>query len=139
MAAGEIIRKNNQISIECAHSVSDTIDHLEAVLKDKGLGIFGRVDHAANARKVDLDMPETQVLIFGNPKLGTKLMLASPSIALDLPLKMMATESTDGKVYVSWTDPMHLKHFHQVENCDDAFATISEMLMGVATAAAISS
>ena len=138
MAAGETIIKDNRISIECARSVSDTIDHLEAILKEKGLGIFGRVDHAANATKAGLKMPETQVLIFGNPKLGTKLMLASPSIALDLPLKMMATQNADDKVYLSWIDPVHLKQFHQVENCDDAFETIGEMLMGIGTAVAAS-
>jgi len=98
MAAGDKTTEGARISIESAHSVSDTIDRLEATLKEKGMGVFGRVDHAANAKKVDLDMPETQVLIFGNPKLGTKLMLSAPSIALDLPLKMLASKDADGKV-----------------------------------------
>jgi len=105
MAAGEKVEEGSIISVESAHSVSETIDRLEAALKEKGMGIFGRVDHTANAKKVDLDMPDTQVLIFGNPKLGTKLMLSAPNIALDLPMKMLASKATDGKVYLRWIDP----------------------------------
>jgi len=83
-------------------------------------------------------MPETQVLIFGNPKLGTKLMLSAPSIAIDLPLKMLAAKAPDGKVYLSWTDPAHLRQSHQVKNCDEQFEQMSNALeniaMGVVTA-----
>jgi len=136
MAAGDKKIVGSHIYIESAHSVSDTIDRLEATLKEKGMGVFGRVDHQANARKVDLDMPDTQVLIFGNPKLGTKLMLSAPSIALDLPLKMLAATDTDGKVYLSWTDPAHLQSQHQVENCETEFETINNALFTIASAVA---
>jgi len=132
MAAGDKSVEGSRISIESAHSVSATIDRLEATLIEKGMGVFGRVDHTVNAKKVDLEMPETQVLIFGNPKLGTRLMLAAPSIALDLPLKMLASASADGTVYLSWVDPMHLKSFHGVENCDDLFETVSNALLNIA-------
>jgi len=136
MAAGDKTIEGARILIESAHSVSDTIDRLEATLKDKGMGVFGRVDHAANAKKVDLDMPETQVLIFGNPKLGTKLMLSAPSIALDLPLKMLAAIANDGKVYLSWIDPAHLRTVHGVDNCDEQFDMISTALLNIATSVA---
>lgn len=132
MAAGDKSVDGARISIESAHTVSETIDRLEAVLKEKGMGIFGRVDHAANAKKVDLEMPETQVLIFGNPKLGTKLMQAAPSIAIDLPLKMMATKNSDSTVSLSWIDPAHMKSFHNVSGCDEVFETISGALMNIA-------
>lgn len=101
-----------------AHDVSTTIDRLESIVKEKGMGIFGRVDHAANANKADLEMPATQVLVFGNPKLGTPLMLKQPSMALELPLRMMATEGADGVVTLSWISPQHLKAMHEVEGCD---------------------
>jgi len=133
MAAGDKTIEGSRISIESAHSVSVTIDRLEATLKEKGMGVFGRVDHAANAKKVDLDMPDTQVLIFGNPKLGTKFMLSAPSIALDLPLKMLAAKNADGKVYLSWTDPAHLKSVHGVQNCDDAFEMMGSALLNIAS------
>ncbi|OED38344.1 hypothetical protein AB833_19990 [Chromatiales bacterium (ex Bugula neritina AB1)] len=118
-----------------AHDVSTTLDRLEAILKDKGLGVFGRVDHAANAQKVDMSMPATQVLIFGNPKAGTPLMLKSASMALDLPLKMLASEDSDSQVTLSWMDPLHLKEFHQVEECEKIFDNMSKALDGLATAA----
>ncbi len=130
----KIMSGNFLISKISAHDVSTTLDRMESILKEKGMGIFGRVDHAANAEKAGLSMPATQVLIFGNPKMGTPLMLKSPSIAVDLPLKMMATES-DGQVTLSWTDPLHLKALHQIEGCDEIFDTMAKALDAMATAA----
>ena len=126
---------NGIISKTSAHDVKTTIDRLEAILKEKGMGIFGRVDHAANATKADLHMPATQVLIFGNPKMGTPLMLKQPSIALDLPLKMMATMADNGDVTLNWVSPLHLKAIHQVEGCDEVFNKMAGALEAIATAA----
>lgn len=117
------------------HDVSTTLDRLEAILKEKGMGIFGRVDHAANAEKAGLSMPATQVLIFGNPKAGTPLMLKAPSIALELPLKMMATEDASGQVTLSWMSPGYLKSHHQLEGCDEIIDNIASALDALATAA----
>jgi len=136
MAAGDKTTEGARILIESAYSVSETIDRLEATLKEKGMGVFGRVDHKANAEKVDLEMPDTQVLIFGNPKLGTKLMLSAPGIALDLPLKMLAAKADDGNVYLSWIDPAHLRAFHKVENCDEQFETMGNALLAIASGVA---
>ena len=118
-----------------AHDVSITIDRLESILKEKGMGIFGGVDHAENATKADLAMPATQVLIFGNPKMGTPLMLNTISMALDLPLKMMATEDASGQVALNWTNPQYLKNLHKVEGCDEVFNTMSAALEAIAAAA----
>ncbi len=123
------------VSKASAHDVPTTIDRLEAILKEKGMGIFGRVDHAANATKAGLNMPATQVLIFGNPKLGTPLMLKQPSIALDLPLKMMATEDASGAVSLSWISPQHLKAVHGIEEYDEVFDKMTGALEAVASAA----
>jgi len=136
MAAGDKKVEGALISIESAHSVSDTMDRLEATLKEKGMAVFGRVDHKSNAGKVDLDMPETQVMIFGNPKLGTKLMLSSPSIAIDLPLKILVANDATGKVNLSYTDPEHLKSMHKVANCDDAFEMMGKALSNIASSVA---
>jgi len=137
MAAGDKVVENSIISVESAHSVTDTMDRLETALKEKGMGIFGRVDHTANARKVDLDMPETQLLIFGNPKLGTKLMLSAPNIALDLPMKMLASEAPDGKVYLRWVDPTHVQSFHMVNDCAEEFNMMSGALLNIAMGVAL--
>jgi uncharacterized protein (DUF302 family) len=90
-------------------SVSETLDRLEAILGGKGIQIFARIDHSGEAQKVGLKMPPTQVLIFGNPKGGTPLMLAAPTSAIDLPLKALAWQDTDGSVWLSYNDPQYLK------------------------------
>ncbi|MBD2534351.1 DUF302 domain-containing protein [Nostoc flagelliforme FACHB-838] len=100
---------NGIISQLSQYSVPVTIDRLEAVLEVKGITIFARIDQQAEAEKVELSLCPTQLLLFGNPKAGTSLMVAEPTIALDLPLKVLAWEATDGKVWVSYNDPNYLK------------------------------
>lgn len=124
--------KDGIYTIESAHSVDAIMDKLEAALTAKGIGIVARVDHAANAGKVDLDLPATQVLIFGNPKLGTPLIQAAPSMALDLPMKMMASGNASGATVLSWIDPAHLKSFHNVEGCDEIVSKMSNALKAIA-------
>lgn len=96
----------NQIS---PYAVTETIDRFAAILEAKGITVFARIDQQAEAKKVGLRLPPTQLLLFGNPKAGTPLMVAEPTIALDLPLKVLAWEATDGKVWVSYNDPNYLK------------------------------
>jgi uncharacterized protein (DUF302 family) len=100
---------NGIISQLSQYSVPVTIDRLEAVLQVKGITIFARIDQQAEAEKVGLSLCPTQLLLFGNPKTGTSLMVAEPTIALDLPLKVLAWEAADGKVWVSYNDPNYLK------------------------------
>jgi len=101
--------ENGIISKSSKYSVPDTIDRLEAVLRTKGIKIFARVDQSGEAEKVEMKMPPTQLLIFGNPKAGTPVMLAAPTAAIDLPLKTLAWEDKDGKVWLSYNDPEYLK------------------------------
>ena len=100
------------------------------------MGVLARVDHKASAGKVDMQMPDTQVLLFGNPKLGTQLMQAAPSIAIDLPMKVLASQTSDGTVRISWADPQALKERHKAEGCDALFETMSNGLSAIASAAA---
>ncbi len=124
---------NGIYTIESTHDVDQLMDKLVAALTDRGLGVAARIDHSANAKKVDLELPATQVVIFGNPKLGTPLMQASNSMALDLPMKMMASASANGRTALSWVDPLHLKSFHGVTGCDELFETMSNALKSIAT------
>jgi uncharacterized protein (DUF302 family) len=101
-----------------AHSVSATLDKLEAVLKKNGIRVFARVDHAAGAESVGLDLPATQVLIFGNPKLGTPLMQASRSVAIDLPMKALAYADGDGGVHLAYNDPAYFAERHGISGQD---------------------
>jgi uncharacterized protein (DUF302 family) len=94
------------------HSVNETVAKLETLLQAKGIKLFILVDHSGEAAKVGLKMPSTKLLIFGNPKGGTPLMLASPSIAIDLPLKILVAEDAQGKVWISYNSPEYLKERH---------------------------
>ncbi len=100
---------NGIISQPSQYSVTETIDRLEAVLQAKNITIFIRIDQQAEAEKVGLSLRPTQLLLFGNPQAGTPLMVAEPTIALDLPLKTLAWEAADSKVWLSYNDPNYLK------------------------------
>ncbi|MEI2580384.1 DUF302 domain-containing protein [Scytonema sp. PRP1] len=100
---------NGIISQLSPYSVTETIDRLEAILQAKGITIFARIDQQTEAKKVGLSLRPTQLLLFGNPEAGTPLMVAEPTIALDLPLKVVAWEAADGKVWLSYNDPDYLK------------------------------
>jgi len=104
MKAGEGI-----ISKASKYSVPETLDRVDALLQSKGIKICVRVDHSGEAEKVGLKMPATQLLIFGNPKGGTPVMLAAPTAAIDLPLKALAWQDADGKVWLSYNDPEYIK------------------------------
>jgi uncharacterized protein (DUF302 family) len=100
------------VKIPSHHSVDETVDKLKTILKSKGVTLFALVDHSGEAEKVGLKMPPTKLLIFGNPKGGTPLMVASPSAAIDLPLKILIAEDSEGKVGISYNSPDYLKERH---------------------------
>jgi uncharacterized protein (DUF302 family) len=96
------------------HSVDQTVEKLKGILQAKGVTLFALVDHSGEAEKVGLTMPPTKLLIFGSPKAGTPLMLAAPSIAIDLPLKILVWEDNQRKVWVSYNSPAYLRERHGV-------------------------
>ncbi len=107
---------NGIVSKPSKYSVAETLLRLENVVKSKGLTVFARIDHSGEAERVGLKMRPTQLLIFGNPKTGTSMMIASPSVAIDLPLKALAWEDASGKVWLSYNDPAYLKQRHALED-----------------------
>lgn len=94
------------------HSVDETVDRLKTILQFKGVTLFALVDHSGEAEKVGMKMRPTKLLIFGSPKAGTPLMLATPSIAIDLPLKILVWEDGQGKVWISYNSPEYLRERH---------------------------
>ena len=100
------------INVPSPYSVQDTLARLESILKERGLTIFARVDHSGEAEKAGLKMRPTQLLIFGSPKGGTPLMVAAPSVAIDLPLKALAWEDESGRVWLSYNVPEYLQQRH---------------------------
>ena len=110
---GAIVEKEGGIvNIPSNHSVDETVDRLKNILRSKEITLFALIDHGGEAAKVGLKMPPTKLLIFGNPKGGTPLMLAAPSTALDLPLKILVAEDAQGKVWLSYNSPEYLKERH---------------------------
>jgi uncharacterized protein (DUF302 family) len=105
---------NGIVSKPSTHSVDETVEKLKGILQAKGVMLFALVDHSGEAAKAGLKMPPTRLLIFGSPKAGTPLMLASPSVAIDLPLKILVSEDTSGKVWVSYNSPAYLGERHSL-------------------------
>lgn len=116
--------------------VKESMDALANALEAKGIKVVARVDHAAGAKAAGLEMRPTEVLLFGNPKLGTPLMQSNPEIAIDLPMKMVAWQAADGKVYVGYTAPEKLKARYGIKDRDDLFKTMAAALLGFAEEAA---
>jgi uncharacterized protein (DUF302 family) len=94
------------------HPVDETVERVKNILQAKGITLFAMVDHSGEAEKVGMKMPPTKLLIFGNPKGGTPLMLAAPSTAIDLPLKILVWEDGQGKVWLSYNSPEYLQTRH---------------------------
>jgi uncharacterized protein (DUF302 family)/uncharacterized membrane protein YidH (DUF202 family) len=106
--------ENGIISIPSNHSVDQIVKKLKGILEAKGVTLFAVVDHSGEAKKVEMKMRPTKLLIFGNPKAGTPLMLAAPSSAIDLPLKILIWEDGQGKVWVSYNAPAYLQGRHGI-------------------------
>jgi uncharacterized protein (DUF302 family) len=105
---------NGIVNLSSNHSVDQTVENLKQILQAKGVSLFALVDHSGEAEKVGLQMRPTKLLIFGNPKAGTPLMQAAPSIAIDLPLKILIWEDAQGKVWVSYNSPVYLQQRHNL-------------------------
>jgi len=109
------VEKNDGIiTIPSNHSVEETIDKLKAILQSKGITLFALIDHSGEAARAGMEMRPTKLLIFGSPKGGTPVMLAAPSSAIDLPLKILIWEDAQGKVWVTYNGPMYLQERHNI-------------------------
>lgn len=105
---------NGIVQIPSKNSVEQTVAKIEAILSAKNVKLFMVVDHSGEAEKAGMKMPNTKLLIFGNPKAGTPLMLTSPTVALDLPLKILVAEDGAGKVWISYNAPDYLRKRHNL-------------------------
>ena len=108
------VSNDGMVHVSSRYPVPETFKRLEAIVLARGLSILARIDHGGDAAKVGLNMHPTQLLIFGNPKAGTPLMIASPTLAIDLPLKALVWEDGEGKVWVSYNSPEYLKQRHNI-------------------------
>ncbi len=107
-----ITAQNGLVHLASQHTVDETMQRLEGLLGEHGIMIFARIDHSGEAAKVGLTMRSTKVLIFGSPTGGTPLMQAAPTVAIDLPLKALFWQDTEGKVWLTYNDPAYLQQRH---------------------------
>lgn len=100
------------VELPSRHSFDETVDRLQSTIRARGITLFAVIDHSGEAERVGLSMPPTKLLVFGNPKAGTPLMLAAPTTAIDLPLKVLVREDEEGKVWVAYNSPDYLQARH---------------------------
>lgn len=124
------------ISVESKYSVKETADRFTSILEKKGLTLFARIDHQKNGASVNLELRETEVIIFGNPKAGTPLMQCSQQAGIDLPQKALVWKDVDNKVWLSYNDPEYIKQRHNIQGCDKVIAKIANILSALTQAAA---
>ena len=110
----EAMQENGIVQVASKYSVDETVTRLESFLAEHGVRVFAVVDHSGEAEKVGMKMRPTKLVIFGNPKGGTPLMVAAPSLAIDLPLKALVSEDESGTVWVSYNSPEYLQQRHGV-------------------------
>jgi uncharacterized protein (DUF302 family)/uncharacterized membrane protein YidH (DUF202 family) len=109
---GGSVTSKGIVSVPSNHSVDQTVSNLTGILQSKGVTLFALIDHSGEAERVGMKMRPTKLLIFGSPKAGTPLMLAAPTIAIDLPLKILVSEDSQGKVWISYNSPEYLQQRH---------------------------
>ena len=119
-----------------AHSVQTTMDSLENLVRNKGLTVFARIDHAAGAAQVGEEMLPTQLLMFGNPAIGTNLMTSQRTVGVDLPIKVLIWEEPDGKVWIAYNDPAYLAKRHGIDDRDAVLDKMGRAVKGLVSAAA---
>jgi uncharacterized protein (DUF302 family) len=129
------VADNGLVNVKSTHSVKDTADRLEEALKNKGMTVFIRIDHAAGAKKVGLALQPTELVIFGNPKVGTPLMQCSRSVAIDLPQKALVWEDAQGQVWLTYNDPAYLATRHAITGCEAVLEKVGGALQNFAAAA----
>lgn len=123
------------INVESRHTVEQTANKLEKVLLTKGMKIFQRVKHSDGAKTVGININPTELIIFGNPKVGAPLMKCAPTVAIDLPQKAVIWQDSKNRVWISYNDPAYLKQRHNIQGCDKVLAKVSGALSKLTGAA----
>ena len=124
------------INVASNHSVVATADRLDSILKEKGMTVFARIKHSDGAQKVGVKLNPTELIVFGNPKVGAPLMQCQQSVAIDLPQKALVWQDNSGKVWISYNDPMYLQARHKINGCEEVLPKVAKALAGITAAAA---
>lgn len=127
---------DGMVSVRSSFNVKKTADRLEKILQEKGMTPFNRIRHSAAAKKVGIDLRDTELIIFGNPKVGSLLMKCRQSVALDLPQKALVWQDDKDQVWLSYNDPGYLEKRHELAGCQDVLSKIEKALADIAQSAA---
>ncbi|MFN0299745.1 MAG: DUF302 domain-containing protein [Burkholderiales bacterium] len=130
-ACGVVAAADGVVEVRSPHSPKDTMDRVEGIVKQRGLTVFARIDHAAGAAKVGKTLRPTELLIFGNPQGGTPFMECSQSTGIDLPLKVLVWQDPSGQVWLGYNDPAYLARRHGAEQCP-VVGNLQKALGGIA-------
>ena len=131
-----IAAEEGVVTIPSTFSVEETADRMENLLNTKGMTIFNRIKHSEGAANVGIELRKTELIIFGNPKVGSPLMKCQQSVAIDLPQKALIWEDADAKVWISYNDPVYLKKRHNIAGCKEVISKIKKALSGITKSAA---
>ena len=135
LSAATVHAGSGLINVKSSHSVNETADRLVNILNTKGMKVFNRIDHSAGAKGVGIALRPTQLLVFGNPKVGAPLMKCGQSIAIDLPQKALIWEDEGGTVWLTYNDPQSLAARHGIAGCGEVLAKVQKALGNFAAAA----
>jgi len=128
LATWPIAAKTGVVSIRSNNPVEETVQKFTTALNSKGLTLFSVIDHHANAQQADLELKPSTLIIFGNPKIGTKLMQCAATMAIDLPQKVLVWEDENKAVWLSYNNPEYVKERHQMKGCDDVIEKVAKVL-----------
>jgi uncharacterized protein (DUF302 family) len=127
--------ENGLVQVQSQFDVATTGDRLASLLQERGLTLMARIDHAQNAATVDQELRDTQLLIFGNPNVGTPLMQCNQTVAIDLPQKALIWQDEAEQVWLAYNDPQYLMERHHLVGCEPVIERVSQALNGLALAA----
>ncbi len=131
MVTDTVTENNGLTTISSPYDVTDTTNRLEKVIRDKGLTLFTRIDHSANAQQAGEELKPTQLLIFGNPKVGTPLMQCSATTAIDLPQKILVWQNDNNQTQITYNMPAYLQQRHTINDCDEVLEKVSGVLKNI--------
>jgi uncharacterized protein (DUF302 family) len=125
------------VNVPSTFNVEKTADRMESVLLEKGMTIFNRIKHSEGAANVGIELRKTELIIFGNPKVGSPLMKCQQSVAIDLPQKALIWEDDNAKVWISYNDPRYLEKRHNIVGCEEVISKIEKALAGIVKSASV--
>ena len=135
MLASIAIAEDGLINVKSSHTVQDTADRLESVLKEKSMTVFARIKHSDGAEKAGINLRPTELIIFGNPNVGAPLMKCNQTVGIDLPQKALIWKDDSGQVWLTYNDPQYLSKRHELSACAETITKVEKALSNFAKAA----